>query len=64
MPCLILILIVSMVSQVHPTDYQLNKTITFFSLNMSYCQNVYSNGFGSEILKTLVSTFPQHSIYR
>ena len=33
------------------------------SLNIFYCQNIYSNGVGSQVLTTLVSTLPLHSIY-
>ena len=33
------------------------------SLNIFYCQNIYSNGVGSHVLTTLVSTLPLHSIY-
>ena len=33
------------------------------SLNIFYCQNNYSNGVGSQVLTTLVSTLPLHSIY-
>ena len=63
MPCLILILLVSMGSQIHSTEYQLDKTNYFFSLNIFYFQNVYSNGGGSQVLTTLVSTLPLHCIY-
>ena len=35
----------------------------FFSLNIFYCQNIYSNGVWSQVLTTLVSTLPLHSIY-
>ena len=34
-----------------------------YSLNIFYCQNIYSNGVGSQVLTTLVSTLPLHSIY-
>ena len=34
------------------------------SQNMFYCQNIYSNGIGSQVLTTLVLTLPLHSRYR
>ena len=33
------------------------------SLNIFYCQNNNNNGVGSQVLTTLVSTLPLHSIY-
>ena len=35
--------------------------LTLISLNIFYCQNIYSNGVGSQVLTTLVSTLPLHS---
>ena len=41
----------------------LTHCIPIDSLNIFYCQNIYSNGVGSQVLTTLVSTLPLHSIY-
>ena len=38
-------------------------TVSEVSLNIFYCQNIYSIGVGSQVLTTLVSTLPLHSIY-
>ena len=39
------------------------QTYITVSLNIFfYCQNIYSNGVGSQVLTTLVSTLPLHSI--
>ena len=37
-------------------------TLETDSLNIFYCQNIYSIGVGSQVLTTL-STLPLHSIY-
>ena len=40
-----------------------SKGSSLASLNIFYCQIIYSNGVGSQVLTTLVSTLPLHSIY-
>ena len=35
----------------------------FYSLNIFYCQNIYSNGVGSQVLTTLVSFFSGKGVH-